>query len=89
MSRADATSTSHRDTRPPPAGEKKRRRRLPLTSTTSPVAHVATERAGRLAQTTQSSASTVTRDAGEGGRPTITRNFHISSPLGSTCSSAG
>jgi hypothetical protein len=61
MRRAEATSTSHRDTRPPPAGAKKRRRKLPFTSTTSPLRQVTTERAGRLVHTTQSSASTVAR----------------------------
>ena len=88
MRRAEATSTSQRETRPPPAGVKNRRRRLPRTSTTSPVRQVATDRAGRFAQTTQSSVSTLARLAAAPCLATMTRNFHISSPRsGGTCSS--
>ena len=90
MRRAEATSTSQRDTRPPPAGAKNRRRRLPRTSTTSPRAP-GRDRPGRALGPDHAvervDAWPVT--AAAPCRPTMTRNFHISSPLGSTCSSAG
>ncbi len=86
MSRPEVASTSTRDTGLP-ATRKNLRRSDPVTSTTSPSPHAATERRSRPPHTEQSTQSTPGREPS--GRGTTTRKDQTVSPLGNTFSSGG